>query len=337
MDNDPIRRGAPSVHVALSRHYADEHLGASAAILAGDLLSALVHDLVASVDLHGPRRRALAAAWGRMEREVILGQCLDVTHSPDIQRIHDLKTGSYTVRGPMLLGAAIAGASEDARAAIDWRSIAVTPGAALVAALDALASPAPSSDTTHAEGELPPIDVPPGDTVVDAWIREGRLHAYVQGHAARDPDFAEELTELVRAAIDDQREDRTLPVGFAARRWLQRAQGGTARFEAPVPSLHRLAAATGDQDTSSESIDLGFLAPLAATARVDYNARSATLSVFADPGALASVRWGGALAESLADGTWRATIALARAPMEGEVTAADGTRCVFEVLAVAPS
>lgn len=119
MDNDPIRRGAPSVHVALSRHYADEHLGASAAILAGDLLSALVHDLVASVDLHGPRRRALAAAWGRMEREVILGQCLDVTHSPDIQRIHDLKTGSYTVRGPMLLGAAIAGASEDARAAIE--------------------------------------------------------------------------------------------------------------------------------------------------------------------------------------------------------------------------
>lgn len=119
MDNDPIRRGAPSVHVALSRHYNDAHLGASAAILSGDILSALVHDLVASTELPSPRRRALVSAFARMEREVILGQSLDVTHSADIQRIHDLKTGSYTVRGPMLLGAAIAGASDDARRSIE--------------------------------------------------------------------------------------------------------------------------------------------------------------------------------------------------------------------------
>ncbi len=119
MDNDPVRRGAPSVHVALARHYKDAHLGASAAILAGDLLSALVHRLVASTELPAPRRAALINAFARMEREVILGQCLDVTRSGDIQRIHDLKTGSYTVRGPMLLGAAIAGASDDARHAIE--------------------------------------------------------------------------------------------------------------------------------------------------------------------------------------------------------------------------
>jgi geranylgeranyl diphosphate synthase, type I len=119
MDNDPVRRGAPSVHVALTRHYEDSHLGASAAILAGDLLSALVHDLVASVEIPSSRRGPLVRAWSRMEREVILGQCLDVTHSEDVQRIHDLKTGSYTVRGPMLLGAAIAGANEAARAAIE--------------------------------------------------------------------------------------------------------------------------------------------------------------------------------------------------------------------------
>lgn len=225
---------------------------------------------------------------------------------------------------------------EAARAALDWRSIAVTPGAALVGALDALKSPPPVPDTTP-EGELPPIDAPPGDALVDAWIREGRLHAYVQGHAARDPDFAEELAELARAAIDDQRADRTLPVGFAARRWLQRASGGTARFEAPVAGLHRLAAATGDHDTTGASIDLGFLAPLAATARVDYDARSATLSVFAEPGTLASVRWGDTSAQRLADGTWRATITLAKDPMVGEVTALDGTHCVFEVLAVARS
>lgn len=117
MDNDPVRRGAPSVHVSLARHYGDAHLGACSAILAGDLLSALVHELVGSVELPAARRRALVQAFGRMEREVILGQCLDVTHNQDIQRIHDLKTGSYTVRGPLLLGAAIAGAPEEV-----WRA-----------------------------------------------------------------------------------------------------------------------------------------------------------------------------------------------------------------------
>lgn len=119
MDNDPVRRGAPSVHVALGRHYNNAHLGACAAILAGDMLCALVHELIGSVEIPGPRRRALVHAFGRMEREVILGQCLDVTLNEDIQRIHDLKTGSYTVRGPMLLGAAIAGASDEAKRAME--------------------------------------------------------------------------------------------------------------------------------------------------------------------------------------------------------------------------
>ena len=77
MDNDPVRRGAPAVHVSLARHYGDAHLGACSAILAGDLLSALVHELVGSADLPSARRRALVHTFGRMEREVILGQCLE--------------------------------------------------------------------------------------------------------------------------------------------------------------------------------------------------------------------------------------------------------------------
>lgn len=119
MDNDPVRRGAPSVHVRLARQYGDAQLGASTAILAGDMLCALTHEIVGSLDVPAPRRRAVILAFGRMEREVILGQCLDVTRNPDVARIHDLKTGSYTVRGPMLLGAALAGASADAVRALE--------------------------------------------------------------------------------------------------------------------------------------------------------------------------------------------------------------------------
>lgn len=112
MDDDPIRRGAPSVHVSLGRHYADPHLGACTAILAGDLMGALVHRVVGEIEIAPARRRAVVRAFGRMEHEVILGQCLDVTRSTDIPRIHQLKTGSYTVQGPLRLGAAVSGADE---------------------------------------------------------------------------------------------------------------------------------------------------------------------------------------------------------------------------------
>jgi len=118
MDDDPVRRGAPSVHVSLARAYGDPHLGACTAILAGDLMGALVHRIVADLDLPVARRRAVNAVFAEMEHEVILGQCLDVTRSEDVARIHRLKTGSYTVRGPLLLGAAVAGASEATRRAL---------------------------------------------------------------------------------------------------------------------------------------------------------------------------------------------------------------------------
>ena len=119
MDDDPVRRGAPSVHVALAARFGDRHVGASAAILAGDLMGTLVHDLVGRIELPPVRRRAVLRAFTRMEHEVILGQCLDVTHSPDTDRVHHLKTGSYTVRGPLVLGLELAGGSDAARRALD--------------------------------------------------------------------------------------------------------------------------------------------------------------------------------------------------------------------------
>ncbi len=119
MDDDPVRRGAPSVHVALAARFGDRHIGASAAILAGDLMGTLVHDLVGRIELPALRRRAVLRAFTRMEHEVILGQCLDVTHSPDTDRVHHLKTGSYTVRGPLVLGLEVAGGGDDARRALD--------------------------------------------------------------------------------------------------------------------------------------------------------------------------------------------------------------------------
>ncbi|MEO5731266.1 MAG: polyprenyl synthetase family protein, partial [Byssovorax sp.] len=55
----------------------------------------------------------------RIHEDVVVGQQIDLLgRAEDVEAMHDLKTGSYTVRGPIALGAALAGASPSARAAL---------------------------------------------------------------------------------------------------------------------------------------------------------------------------------------------------------------------------
>lgn len=119
MDGDEERRGGPSVHVALSRIYGDPHLGASMAILAGDLASAYSWELLLSSPF--PEGRAIEGlrAFERLQEEVFFGQHLDLARSADVARMHQLKTGSYTVRGPIALGAILASASPAQLDALD--------------------------------------------------------------------------------------------------------------------------------------------------------------------------------------------------------------------------
>lgn len=119
MDGDTVRRGGPTVHVSLAKRYSDDHLGASAAILAGDFASALAQDLALSPNVPKARLFEVARAFITMQREVVLGQTLDVLNSSDLEAIHDLKTGSYTVRGPIALGHALAGGSAEQWAALE--------------------------------------------------------------------------------------------------------------------------------------------------------------------------------------------------------------------------
>jgi geranylgeranyl diphosphate synthase type I len=119
MDGDTVRRGGPTVHVALAKAYGHEHNGASSAILAGDMACALAQELVVHAELPGDRLRETLRAFVTMQREVILGQTLDVLGAKDIDVIHDLKTGSYTVRGPIALGHALAGGSQEAWGALE--------------------------------------------------------------------------------------------------------------------------------------------------------------------------------------------------------------------------
>lgn len=114
MDRDPVRRGGPSAHEALSTLANDRGVGEALAVLAGDLGCAMAQELLLGDGL--PPSRALAATreLARMQWEVILGQHLDIVGGAPSAVVHDLKTASYTTRGPVRLGAALAGAEAEA-------------------------------------------------------------------------------------------------------------------------------------------------------------------------------------------------------------------------------
>lgn len=122
IDRDDLRRGAPSLHRALETWPAgarDVHLGRSAAILAGDLAAAWAARLVAAVPASAERVSRACQQLQQMVATVITGEALDVAGSAgttlsrgDVLRLYQLKTASYTLIGPLRLGALLGGADD---------------------------------------------------------------------------------------------------------------------------------------------------------------------------------------------------------------------------------
>jgi geranylgeranyl diphosphate synthase type I len=91
-------------------------------VLAGDLGAAwarrALHDLTLPADRVGRAAREMAC----IEEDVVEGQVLDVRGAAadwaELEAMHRLKTSSYTVRGPVVMGAHLAGAGEAPIAAL---------------------------------------------------------------------------------------------------------------------------------------------------------------------------------------------------------------------------
>lgn len=112
MDQDAERRGGPTVHHALAESFGSQHAAASGAILAGDFLVALATRHLTHTARKQANLAALLGCFSEMQIAAVLGQQLDVIgQTKDAQLIYRLKTGSYTVNGPLQLGALIGGAS----------------------------------------------------------------------------------------------------------------------------------------------------------------------------------------------------------------------------------
>jgi geranylgeranyl diphosphate synthase type I len=126
IDEDDTRRGGWTVH----RHYGDlhqeryrlgdpKHFGESMAILCGDLSLALAHEIMGELSLEASLRRAMLERMNRMVSYAIYGESMDViaeveseVTEQDVHAISMLKTASYTVEGPLHLGALLGGADQ---------------------------------------------------------------------------------------------------------------------------------------------------------------------------------------------------------------------------------
>ncbi|MFL6592506.1 MAG: polyprenyl synthetase family protein [Luteimonas sp.] len=125
MDDDALRRGKPTVHVAF-----DE----ATAILAGDALQSLAFELLADADVAADVRvamlRELATAAGA--RGMCGGQALDLAATGNaaalsidsLERLHSLKTGAL-LRAAVRLGASCAGVDATTLERLDMFSTAL--------------------------------------------------------------------------------------------------------------------------------------------------------------------------------------------------------------------
>jgi geranylgeranyl diphosphate synthase type I len=123
MDEDDERRGGPAVHYVFQQRHGHEHLGASLGILAGDLASTFSWELFADSEFPSAQRDDALRLFVRIQKEVFAGQQLDLMANDDVERMHDLKTGSYTTRGPAELGGLLGGGDAVAMQSLrDWSS-----------------------------------------------------------------------------------------------------------------------------------------------------------------------------------------------------------------------
>ena len=117
MDDDDLRRGQPTVHVAY---------GEATAILAGDALQSLAFATLATAPAADAARVAMLAelATAGGAAGMCGGQALDLAATgaaiplPALERLHAMKTGAL-LRAAVRLGAIAAGADAGARRALD--------------------------------------------------------------------------------------------------------------------------------------------------------------------------------------------------------------------------
>lgn len=117
MDRDAIRRGGPTTHEYYKVKNNNLHYGNSMAVTVGDAVLCAGFDLLNRVTKKNTMHQMLRAIVNTAH-----GQAYDITletlgkwHEDDVTNLHIAKTALYTYENPLMIGAGMAGLSEDAR------------------------------------------------------------------------------------------------------------------------------------------------------------------------------------------------------------------------------
>lgn len=139
MDDSAERRGLPAVHTQLAQWHRERGLpgssrrfGESGATLLGDMCMIWAEQMLRD---SGVEQRNLQRAWPRydaMRTELAIGQFADLANDirrmPSLETVLDVarrKSGNYTVRRPLEIGAAMAGCDEQLMAQLGRYGYAV--------------------------------------------------------------------------------------------------------------------------------------------------------------------------------------------------------------------
>lgn len=123
MDDDALRRGQPTCHIAF-----DE----ATAILAGDALQTLAFEYLATADVSGEQRCEMILALARASGAagMVAGQSMDLAAEnqqislPELESLHRHKTGAL-IRASVQLGAIACNATPEQKTALDNYAAAI--------------------------------------------------------------------------------------------------------------------------------------------------------------------------------------------------------------------
>ncbi len=125
IDKSDLRRGNSTLHKSYESICKNKypntdanHFSVSMAIIAGDILVTFANEILTKLDLEQEYKISAIRKLNQTTETVIYGQVLDVFSElkpitkKQVEQIQKLKTASYTIEGPLHIGALLAGANE---------------------------------------------------------------------------------------------------------------------------------------------------------------------------------------------------------------------------------
>jgi hypothetical protein len=174
----------------------------------------------------------------------------------------------------------------------------------------------------------------PSDEAITRFVTRGAMRWYVEGVAAANEDFAEDLARCIDALLDARE-----TVGLDARRWRKGARVAPARDPlrfASIPAV-RLAAATAPEvEAPTTTLELGTLSPIEAEGRFVVSAREVRLQVFEGPKRIECIELGDRITTSPASpGRWEIVTPIPSGEVRLRIVAVDGSE-LTEALSFEP-